>query len=278
MARCGCGGSCGCSLTSGTNTTVIGAGSAANPWQVNAVTNCTEVRNCLTGSQGVFYNPTTGNIRVCLSSNANNALTRDATGCLYVGAGASTVTTGCGITGNGSVSTPVAANVSAWPYTCPIDTQGGVVSCDPATGRLWSEPRSRSAAFTTNLDLATGGAVPTTSTQSNLITTLSFPVTNPDTCRAATVLQLQEMAFVLTLPAGGRAEYGFLNNNMVNHTNRGATTEQDFYVQVSKALPLGTIAPGATQTFSFGMYLGQGTAGATWTALHAILRVVLVTA
>lgn len=278
MARCGCGGACSCALVSGTGITVTGSGTPANPWKPNAtIASCTDVRGCITANQGAAFNQTTGVISVCVSPNANNGLTRDANGCLFVAAGASTVTTGCGLTGTGAPASPVRANTQTWPYTCDPLTQGGVVSCDPS-GVLVGEPRSRSQAFSTSLDTPYNNAVPTTLTQSNLIQTISLSATNPDPCRAATVIQLQEMGFALTLPPGGRAEYGFLNNNMVNHTNRGTTNETDFYVQVAKAVPLGTIAPGATQTFSFGMYLGQGTAGATYTQGRAILRVLMITA
>lgn len=279
MSRCGCGGACGCSLVSGDGVIVTGSGSAANPWKPNVVIrSCTEVRNCLTGINGVTYNPATGQISACVSPNANNGLTRDANGCLFVGAGAATVTPGCGITGNGSPGNPLVANTSAWPYACDIATQGGVVSCDPATGRLWSEPRSHSMMGSVFFDESFANVpVPASATQANLIRTVTGSFTNPDPCRSATVISMQEMEFFLTLPANARAEYGFDADNMVQHTNRGATTETDFHVQVSKTINRGTIAPGATVNYSFGAFLGLGTNGAVYTQLNGILRILMVT-
>ena len=173
---------------------------------------------------------------------------------------------------------PVRANTSAWPYACDIATLGGIVSCDPATGLLWSEPRSRSLVTSAFFDQSYNLAVPTTATQSNQIATVTGTITNPDPCRPANVITFQEMEFFVTLPTGGRAEYGFDADNMVNHTNRGATTETDFHVQVHKTVPRGTLAPGATQAYSFGLFLGMGTAGATYTQANAALRIFAVTA
>lgn len=281
IARCGCGGTCGCALTSNAagGTTVTGAGTPANPWQVAvAIKNCTDVRSCLSGNQGVTFNPATGVISACVSPNAGNGLTRDANGCLFVGAGASTVTTGCGVTGTGTPASPVAANTQAWPYACDVATQGGVVTCDPATGELYGEPRSHSAMQSVFYDEPIANlAVPAGATQSNLIHTVTGTFTNPDPCRPAIVIAMQEMAFTLNLPANARAEYGFDGDNMVQHTNRGATAETDFYVQVSKTVNRGTIAAGATANYSFGMLLGLGTNGATYSDAEGILRILMIT-
>lgn len=278
MARCGCGGDCGCSLVSGDGVVVTGSGSTANPWKPNAaIADCADVRACLSANQGAAFDATTGMISVCLSPNAGQAITRDVNGCLYVGAGASTVTAGCGLTGNGAPATPLTADTSAWPYACDIATQGGVVSCDPATGRLWSEPRSHSMMQSVFFDQTYNLPVPATATQSNLIQTVTGSFTNPDPCRTAIVISMQEMEFFLTLPANARAEYGFDADNMVQHTNRGATTETDFHVQVSKVINRGVIAAGATANYSFGAYLGLGTSGATYTQLNGILRILMIT-
>lgn len=281
MARCGCGSTCGCALTSNAagGTTVTGAGTPANPWQVAvAIKNCTDVRSCLSGNQGVTFDPTTGVISACVSPNAGNGLTRDANGCLFVGAGASTVTTGCGVTGTGTPASPVAANTQAWPYACDVVTQGGVVTCDPATGELYGEPRSHSMMQSVFYDEPIANlAVPAGATQSNLIHTVTGSFTNPDPCRTAIVISMQEMAFTLNLPVNARAEYGFDADNMLQHTNRGTSAETDFYVQVGKTVNRGTIAPGATANYSFGMFLGLGTNGATYSDAEGILRILMIT-
>lgn len=38
--------------------------------------------------------------------------------------------TGCGLTGDGSAGSPLAAVVAAWPYPCDADTSAGGVYCD----------------------------------------------------------------------------------------------------------------------------------------------------
>lgn len=280
IARCGCGQACGCSLTSNPagGTTVTGSGTPANPWQVSVpIKNCTDVRACLSGNQGVTFNPATGAISACISTNAGNGLTRDGAGCLYVGAGASTVTTGCGITGTGAPASPVRANTQTWPYACDPLTQGGVVSCDPS-GVLVGEPRSRSMMQTTFFDQDyPNTAVPATATQTNQVATVTMSVTNPDPCRSSINITMQEVAVTLQLPAGARAEYGFDADNMVQHTNRGAATETDFYVQVSKTVNRAVIGPGATVNNSFGVFLGLGTNGATYTHIQGILRTLTIT-
>lgn len=281
MARCGCGGACSCALVSGDGVTVVGAGTAANPWKPNAtIADCADVRGCITANQGAAFNQTTGVISVCVSPNANNGLTRDANGCLYVAAGASTVTTGCGLTGTGAPASPVRANTQTWPYACDPLTQGGVVSCDPS-GVLVGEPRSRSMMqtvfFDQDFNQPTGTAVPTTATQSNQVATVTMNVTNPDPCRTSINITMQECAVTCILPAGARVEYGFDADNMVQHTNRGTATESDFYVQVAKTVNRPVIAAGATVTNSFGVFVGLGTNGATYTHVQGILRTLTIT-
>lgn len=278
MARCGCGGSCSCALISGDGVTVTGSGTPANPWVPNAaIANCADVRACITANQGAAFDQATGVVSVCVSTNANNGLTRDGSGCLFVGAGAATVTTGCGITGTGAPASPVTANTQDWPYACDVATTGGVITCDPATGELYGEPRSHSMMQSVFFDESFNTAVPAGATQSNLIRTVTGMFTNPDPCRSAIVISMQELEFFLTLPANARAEYGFDADNMVQHTNRGATTEADFHVQVSKTINRGVIGPGATLPYSFGAYVGLGTNGATYTQINGILRILMIT-
>lgn len=279
MARCGCGGACACSLVTGPGVVVTGSGTPANPWVPSAaIADCDDVRACITANEGAAFDQPTGVISVCVSPNVGNGLTRDANGCLFVAAGASTVTTGCGLTGTGAPASPVRANTSTWPYACDPVTQGGIVSCDAGTGLLVTEPRSRSMMQSVFYDEDFASlAVPATSTQSNLIHTVTASVTNPDPCRTSIVISIQEMEFFLNLPANARAEYGFDADNMVQHTNRGSTTESDFHVQVSKTVNRGTIAAGATVNYSFGMFLGLGTNGAVYTHGQGILRMLVIT-
>lgn len=275
MVRCGCGGSsgeCGCTLVAGNNTTVTGSGS---PWVVNAVTNCSQVRTCLSAGCGVTYNSATGAISAAISANAGNALQCLPNG-LFVQTGAATVTAGCGLTGTGAPGSPLTADTGAWPYACDIATQGGVVACDPATGQLYSEPRSRSQMSSINevqayANLAVPAGAPT------VVRTISGNFTNPDPCRTAIVVAEQEVEFDLNLPPNARATYGFTGDDMVTHINRGATTENGFAIQATKVLNRGTIAPGATVNYSFDALVGNGTNGATYSNIQQILRILFIT-
>lgn len=189
MARCGCGtasssGTCNCALSAGTNVSVTGGGTFASPWIVNAITNCAEVRACLSAGPGITYTPATGVIRVCVSPNAGNSLTQDANGCLFVSPGNNSVTTGCGINGDGTAGSPLTAAVSTWGNAC-ADTNGMRVYC-ASDGLLRTEPAS-----TTQVAHAAGGATqnipdpgPTCGTFSVISQRLNaLTFTNPSACR-----------------------------------------------------------------------------------------------
>lgn len=275
MARCGCGSVCGCALTAGDNITIGGTGTPANPWVVNAVVNCASVRTCLSAGCGTTYNSTTGVISADISENAGNALQCLPNG-LFVQTGAATVTAGCGITGTGAPGSPLTADTGAWAYACDIAVNGGVVACDPATGQLYSEPRSHSQMSTVNevqayANLAVPAGPPTA------VRTITANFTNPDPCRTAIVVAEQELEFDLNLPPNARATYGFTGDDMVTHINRGATTENGFALQVTKVLNRGTIAPGATVAYTFDALVGNGTNGATYSNIQQILRILFIT-
>lgn len=275
MARCGCGSVCGCALTAGDNVTIGGTGTPANPWVVNAVTNCTTVRACLTAGCGVSYNSATGAISASISPNAGNSLQCLPNG-LFVQTGAATVTAGCGITGTGAPGSPLTADTGAWPYTCDIATQGGVVACDPATGQLYSEPRSHSQMSTINeVQAYPNVAVPAGAPAA--FRTISGNFTNPDPCRSAIAVMVRELEVDVSLPPNARVTYGFTGDDMVTHINRGTTTENGFAIQVTKILNMGTIAPGATVNYSWDALIGNGTNGATYSNAQQILRMLFIT-
>lgn len=138
MARCGCGSVCGCALQAGTGTTVTGSGTPANPWIVSSVVNCADVRTCLSAQNSATYNPTTGVIGVCLSTDAGNTITRGADGCLFVPSGNNSVVTGCGITGTGLPASPLRANTVTPPVGCP-ESEFTDVYCR-ADGTLAGQP------------------------------------------------------------------------------------------------------------------------------------------
>ncbi len=279
MARCGCGGSggaCGCFVQAGTNTTVSGSGSAASPFVVNSLTNCTQVRACLSAGCGVAYNSATGAISASVSPNAGNALQCLGNG-LFVQTGAATVTAGCGITGTGAPGSPLAANTQAWPYACDVAANGGVVTCDPATGELYGEPRGHASMSTVNeVQAYPNVAVPTGAPTA--VRTISANFTNPDPCRTAILVVETEIEFDVTLPVGARVTYGYLTDDMITYTNRGTATQTGMSVQLTKVRNQGTVAPGATVTVSWDAFIGNGTNGATYANLQQILRALLITA
>ncbi|MEH0579143.1 hypothetical protein QBA54_32750 [Streptomyces sp. B21-108] len=84
---------------------------------MSAAVTCDQVRRCLSAGPGVAYDPATGVIGADVSDTPGNNLVIDENG-LFVPAGAATVTTGCGVLGDGSASSPVRANTAALPG-CP---------------------------------------------------------------------------------------------------------------------------------------------------------------
>jgi hypothetical protein len=243
---------------------------------ISATTSCPDTRACLSAGCGITYNSATGQISADISGTAGNALVCDAGG-LFVQTGAATVTAGCGITGTGAPGSPLTADTGAWPYACDIAVNGGVVACDPATGQLHSEPRSRSVMSTVNevqafANIAVPAGAPT------LVRTIDGDFTNPDPCNPATIVLELEVEFDVNLPPNARVTYGFLNDDMVTHINRGTTTENGFAIQATKVLNFGTIAPGATQNISAGAFIGNGTNGATYSNIQQILRALFITA
>lgn len=276
MARCTCGGGgCNCVVQAGDNTTVTGSGSTANPYIVNAITNCPEVRACLSDGNGITYTPGTGLIETCLSADAGNNIVYGTDGCLFVPTGAATVTAGCGLTGNGAAATPLTVATGAWPYPCSLDTFGGVVACD-SNGVLRSEPRGMVSFHSFNeqrnyadLLVPAGFDQPGDSFQTD--------VTNPDPCRSALILVEREADVDFVLPAGAGAAYGHATDEMFYTRNTGTTTINDAHVQTTKVFALGALlGPGATTTITFDVTLGRGSAGATWNRIQVFIRALLI--
>lgn len=273
MARCNCGGAeCGCNLAAGDNVTINGSGSGANPWTVNAVTNCAEVRQCLSANQGAAYNPATGVISVCVSPDANNALTRDANGCLYVQAGASTVVTdGCGLSGNGSVGDPLSVNTQAWPYTCDLGANATGVYCDPETGELRGDPPMRYDFFGQSINQTPATPITVPAGVQQTIRTITMDITNPDPCREAHVLLMREVDMELDLPINSRAGIG-IDGAEVNSLSNTGNAMVDQTHALSTRLSEFTLAPGATQAVTYNMTAGGGSGGAVITVIKGALR------
>ncbi|MFF4900408.1 hypothetical protein [Streptomyces sp. NPDC001068] len=249
-----------------------GSGSPANPYVVSAEVPCSDVRACLSGGPGINYNAATGQISAKLSASAGNNLVANADG-LFVPTGAATVTAGAGLTGNGAAANPLKANVGTWPYTCPVNTAGGVVVVD-STGKLRGEPRG-SASFTSFFDDRTYNdvAVPDPTT---VVDTFSATLTNPSSCLPCLAVVEQEVDIYLVLPAGAGAATGFDGDEMYYTRNTGTSSIVGAHSQGTKVLSRGVIAAGATLAVSFGAQVGRGSAGAYYYRIQYTLRALLL--
>jgi hypothetical protein len=270
LARCQCGGTgCNCVLVAGENVEVTGAGSTPNPFVVTAVTNCAEVRSCLSSGAGIAYDPATGVISAALSADTGNNLVLRPDG-LYVPTGAATVTAGCGLTGNGAASTPIRVNTGSWPYTCDVDQVASGVYCDSA-GQLRGDPlpMGRFQQNSMNSTLASPPLVPTTA--DSQVATLTLQIVNPDPCREAMAILFQEVDIDLNLPPNSGGAYGIDGDDMVYFGNGGTSTVTAQHVQSNKLSNL-TLAPGETRMHTMPVTMGRGSGSARYARIQATLR------
>lgn len=276
IARCGCGGECACNLVAGDNVQVSGSGTSAVPWVVTAITDCPEVRQCISGVDGVDYDPTTGVLDVCVSPDAGNGLTRDANGCLYVAGAPGTVITGCGLVGDGTPATPVTANTGVWPFTCTPETNGSIVACD-ANGQLRGEPPYHTYYFQSIQEQLFPANPVVPAADDTVVLTFTFDIVNPDPCRTMRVIQWRDLDVDFNLPVGADAASGISTDEMTHTTNTGTATVLDTHTQVGKVTqPNAALAPGAGVTLSLEAALGKGSGGATYNRIQGSFRVVLM--
>jgi hypothetical protein len=275
MARCGCGGACSCALVAGSNISLLGSGTPANPWIVSAQTNPAQVRAALTSGQSTVYNPSDGSFDLCLSGDANNAASFGTDGCLFVGAGASTVTTGPGITGNGAPGTPVAANAWPWLYSCDLNTWGGKVYVDPL-GRLRTDPSTETSFQDMGRNFTPPSPVAIPAGSDVVIDSISITLTNPDGCRQSLVILQREFDVQCNLPPNSGGDFGMDTDNMLYHFNNGTTTVTGVHTQLARWGNL-TLNPGEVRTVTANITAGRGTGGATFTSIDSVLRAWTIT-
>lgn len=212
----------------------------------------------------------------CISGNANNALTRDASGCLYVQPGASTVSVGPGLSGNGAPGTPVTPNVSGWTFPCPAETAASVIVVDN-NGVLKGEPGYHTAYFEDFQQFIPepgNNLVPATDTVVNVF---QFPVTNPDLCRGVRVIVRRDIDVFFDLPIGGEGAAGIGPNQLVHVKNNGT----DFYAAnhgqysvMSQAN--GFLGPGANQVLGLDAVLGGGVGGGAFSLIQVSFHVIML--
>ena len=237
---------------------------------------CDEVRPCLSAGDGAAYDPATGVISADLSEDAGNNITTGTDGGLFVPTGSATVSTACGLTGNGAAATPLAAAVGTWAFPCDVTANAGNVYCD-AEGVLRSEPRGQ-ANFYSFSETRTYADLTVPAGQDQPGAHFEFDVTNPDTCRPALAVLEREADVDFVLPAnGGGAAYGHGTDEMYYVENSGNSVINDAHAHTTKVFALGTpLDPGETRTLTFDVTLGRGKGGATYNRIQAFIRCLLI--
>ncbi|HEX5567947.1 MAG TPA: hypothetical protein VFY14_13650 [Streptomyces sp.] len=262
-------------MRAGTNVVVSGSGSQANPYVVSATVPCEETRGCLSAGPGVNYDPATGVIAARVSGQSGNNLAVGPDG-LYVPTGAATVSTGCGLTGNGSGSSPVRVATGTWPYPCSPATAGGVIVCD-ANGVLRGEPRGRISYVQNGETRNYADLTVPTGTAIVPVDSFSLTVTNPDPCRPAVVLFEREFDVSFNLPAGAGAAWGADGDEMYYMRNSGSSAITNIHSQLTKVYQaLASLGPGATTTITIPVELGRGSGGANYNRIQSLLRAILI--
>lgn len=290
MARCGCGGACGCSVVGGTSgnvpVTVTGTGTPANPFTVNASVACSVIRPCLSAGTGIDYDPVTGiisaeaadctTIRPCLSGGSGIAYD-SVTGIITNNA-----VTSCGIIGNGTAGSPLMANTNPWPYPCDVSANGGIVACDPTTGKLYSTPVGMAdiQSVETVRNYA-GLTVPTTAAGATL-DTFSMTFTNNDACRNVRAFVTREVKVDFDMPGTsttGPSRAAFAIDAGVDtyrQWNNGITTTTGVAVMTTRSIDLGPVAPGANLNYTLTVVGSNGMGGATYTRITVAVHVLFV--
>ena len=276
MARCGCGGGqCNCAIEPGTNVSISGSGSAANPYVISSEIPCADVRACLSAGPGIDLDPATGEISADLSGQAGNNVVIGPDGGLYVPTAGGAVLTGCGLDGDGTASAPLVAATRAWPYACPVDANAGGVYCD-SSGVLRSDPRPRMT-FTSYFDERDYPDVPVPAASNTVIDSFTVNVTNPDPCRPAQVYTEREVDVRVVLPAGAGAGTGHGSDEMFYMRNTGTGSIVGAHAQATKFLPeTFTLGPGATAPITLNATAGRGSGGAYYYLVNFVLRALII--
>lgn len=276
MARCGCaGGACNCAVEAGTNVSVSGSGSAANPYVISSEVPCEDVRACLSAGDGITFDQATGEISADLSGQAGNNVTIGPDGGLYVPTAGGAVLTECGLVGDGTASAPLRANTGTWPYPCSVDTYGSVIACD-SNGVLRGEPRG-SLSFMSHFENRDYPDLPIPAAQNTVLDSYTVNVTNPDPCRPAMVLTEREVDVYVVLPAGAAAGTGHGSDEMFYMRNTGTSTIVGAHCQGTKFYAEPTLlAPGATMPVTLNATGGRGTGGAYYYQVYFVLRTMVI--
>ncbi|MFF0092673.1 hypothetical protein ACFYSF_22305 [Streptomyces canus] len=269
---------CTCTLLAGPGVEIDGSGSTGNPYVISAPGGGTPtvlqagdtetVDTTVTGT-GTAADPViiSGTVRLDPTPpSGGTSLISSGPDGLFV-----TIETACGLAGDGSSGAPLAVAVGAWPFPCPIDTNGGGVYCDPDSGELRADP-AYWADFQGNQENTTlGSPLVVPSAPSTVVDSISVDITNPDPCRPAIGLLFREIDLEFTLPPDSGGSAGIDGDDMVYHGNQGSGTIIDTHVQTNK-LSVFTLNPGETRTITMDVTASRGTGGATIGRIQKTIR------
>lgn len=276
MADC-CGAKrCTCTLVAGPGVEIDGGGSTTNPYIISAPGGGTPtviqagdtptVDTTITGA-GTTTDPVVVSSVVRLDATppgGGSNLIQSGPDGLYA-----ELATNCGLTGDGTTATPLAAAVGTWTYPCDIDTNAGQIYCD-STGQLRSEPRPVTD-FQQQVIDDTYPATPVPTTDEEEIEVRDFTLTNPDPCRPAFVVYEMELDVDFDLPPGGGAMAALADDDLYFFENTGTSTMSKVHAQGTKVFNR-VIPPGGTLAVPFSVRMGRGMGGATYDRIQTAQR------
>ncbi|MEU0059080.1 hypothetical protein [Streptomyces sp. NPDC006334] len=236
---------------------------------MSAVTDCAQVRTCISPGPGINYDPATGVVAADVSNTPGNNLTIDSGG-LFVPTGAATVSVGCGLSGDGSASTPVAVNADAWGFTCP-EANARPVYC-LSDGSLATDPAYKGACF----GLFGGTAYPDVAVPAAAAQTIeshSLQLTNPDPCRNMLALVILMADVDFRIPPNGSAAFRINNDRQFLYRHSGSNDIGNFSEQHEIFL-CQTIPAGGSVNATITIAVGEGSGGATYDAISWGIRAI----
>lgn len=231
---------------------------------------CDQVRPCFSAGDGAAYDAATGVISGRLSGDAGNNATFGTDGGYYVPTGAATVTTDCGLTGDGSGGAPLTVATGTWPYACDVDANAGEVYCD-SSGVLRTDPPSQATYTQDSVNQQYADTPVPTDFPGVPVETRTLEIINPDPCREAFVVAEVEVDVDFDLPPDSTAMYGIATDEMFHIANTGSSTMTDAHVQTTKVYNR-VIPPGGTLNEPLQIIMGRGSGGATYNRIQSFMR------
>ncbi|MCM1964824.1 hypothetical protein [Streptomyces sp. G1] len=240
-------------VEAGDNITVTGAGTPGDPFVVTAVTDCAEVRTCISAGPGILYNQATG----VISSD-----------------GSAVVNTACGLDGDGSAGSPLSITSGAWPYPCDVTTSGTPVYCD-ANGQIRTTPPHTATQNVQQTQTAYPDVL-VPNPDDTQIEIQQIAVVNPDPCREAFVIIEQEMEISMDMPINSTGASGIGTDDMMFRFNNGNSPQVSVHSQHTKVVAT-IIGAGVATVTQMRVTAGRGTGGATYERVQTFLQAFILT-